>query len=134
MKTDNVIFEDFAEYWSHTKLLSPEQRDIIFNSLPEAQQKMIQKSYHEGAWEDIFMRNHLDKCLDDLKNNHDLDILAIKTQVLSGHSHFMKLSDWVFLENIFKDYDSYHTQYIFGGINIEHLDDNAILITKKREN
>jgi hypothetical protein len=49
MSTKSLVFESFSEYWYFTGCLDKEQRDIIFQSLPQNQQKKIKKSYHNGG-------------------------------------------------------------------------------------
>jgi len=117
--SSEVVFSDFAEYWHFVKSINKTQRDIIFNSLPADQQENLQSSYEDGGWEDIFMRNQIDKDIDNLKKDYNVDILSIRSKVLSGRSHFMKLSDWSIVNEIFGVYQSRHSDYVLGGLHAE---------------
>jgi len=132
MSTEKIIFKDFTEYWFYVKNLSKEQRDTIFNSLSGNQQKTLREYYQTGGWEDLFMRNTLDKMLDDLVKNYNIDLLSIKIKVLSGKSQTVDASKWAFVIDLFKDFDNKHTSYIFGGVDIEPLDDSRLML-KRRE-
>jgi hypothetical protein len=125
---NNDVFADFAEYWFYAKYLDKSQRDTIFNSLSSEQQKNIQKSYHVCGWEDVFMRNHVDKRLDELKEEYNIDLLRIKYKVLSGKSHFMKKKDWDFIVDVFMEYDKKHTKYIFEGIDVSVENKDTVLL------
>jgi len=125
-----AVFLNFSEYWHFVKPLEKTQRDIVFNSLPEEQQEVLQKSYHEEGWEDVFMRNQIDKVLDELKEKYNIDILYIRTKVISGKSHYMSSSDWDILLDKFSDYSENHISYIFGGLKISPESENAVLITR----
>jgi len=131
MSTEKIVFKDFTEYWHFVKNLNKEQRDVIFNSLSVDQQKFLQKLYQSGGWEDLFMRNTLDKILDDLIKNYNIDLLSIRSKVVSGKSHTMDKNKWTFIKDLFQDFDCYHTAYIFGGISVEVLDKSRLLLKHK---
>jgi len=131
MSTEKVIFKDFTEYWHFVKNVSKEQRDTIFNSLSSDQQKFLRERYQAGGWEDLFMRNTLDKMLDDLTKNYKIDLLSIRSKVISGKSYTIDKNKWTFVKDLFQDFDNFHISYIFGGIEIETLDDSRLLLKQK---
>lgn len=129
--TQKEIFNDFSEYWYFAKCLDESQRDIIFNSLPEEQQEKLQESYEKGGWEDVFIRNQTDKLLSELIEKYNIDILKVKTKVISGKSHYMSVRDWDIVVETFTPFEVDHTYYILGGLHADQVDDNTILITKE---
>jgi hypothetical protein len=133
MSAKSLIFENFSEYWYFTRCLDKDQRDILFQGLPSDQQKKIKRSYQKGGWEDLFIRNQTDKTLDEIKREYNIDMLYIRTKVLSGKSYYIKRSQWEFIVDMFKGYDKKHTDYIFEGIYTEPASDDAILLTSMFE-
>jgi len=131
MSTEKAIFKDFTEYWHFVKNLSKEQRDTIYNSLPNDQQKYLSKLYQLGGWEDLFIRNILDKILDDLVKNYNIDLLSIKTKVVSGKSCTIDKKNWALVIDLFQDFKPYHTAYIFGGIGVEPLNNSQVILKLK---
>ena len=127
-----IIFKDFSEYWYYVKNLDKEQRDTIFNSLPSNEQKKLQSLYNDEGWEDLFMRNTLDKISDDLRDNYNVNLLNIRINALKGKSQILDKSKWLFIMDLLKDFDEKHTNYILGGLDIEALDDSCIIIKKKK--
>jgi len=128
MKT---IFKDFAEYWSHIKPLSFSQRDTIFNNLSLSEQKRLKKSYMEEGWEDVEMRNILDGLIDNIKDDLNLDIIFIRTKVLSGKSFYIKKAQWDFIYDVFKQFNKRHSYYVIGDIEPEIVNNETILLKKK---
>lgn len=131
MASQKVIFKDFTEYWYYAKKLSKEQRDTIFNSLSSNQQKKLKEMYCDGGWEDLFMRDVLDKILDDLKKNYDIDLLALKIKVLKGKKQNIEKNKWILITELFEDFDSKHTNYIFGGMTAEVINESYVILKKK---
>jgi len=131
MSTEKIVFKDFTEYWHFVKNISKEQRDTIFNSLSTDQQKFLRELYQSGGWEDLFMRNTIDKILDDLTKNYDIDLLLIRAKIIGGKSCTIDKNKWTFVKDLFQDFDYSHTAYIFGGIEVETLDDARLLLKQK---
>jgi len=131
MTSSQTIFKDFSEYWYYAKKLTKEQRDTIFNSLSSNQQKKLSSMYMEGGWEDVFMRDILDKMLDDLNKDYNINLLSIRIKVLKGKKQNIEKNKWALITEMFGDYDAKHTNYIFGGIKSEVINEQYICLTKK---
>lgn len=110
------VFKNFAEYWHYVKPLSEEQRKTIADSLTKAEQRSLQVSYKKGGWEDLFMRNQCDKTLDAIVEKFDIDLLLMRTQILSGRQKLMQKSFWEYVKTCFDGVPWQHISYIFDGI------------------
>jgi hypothetical protein len=131
MTAQQVIFKDFSEYWYYAKKLTKEQRDTIFNSLTTKQQEKLSSMYHDEGWEDVFMRDTLDKLLDDVKKDCGTDLLAMRIKILKGKRQNIEKNKWTFITETFGDFDPKHTNYIFGGIEAEIINEQYVMLTKK---
>lgn len=125
------VFKDFSEFWYYTKELSDNQRDIIFNSLPVKHQKAIQRAYHVGGWEDLFIRNEIDERIDKIKKEMKFDVIYMRCHVVMGKSYYIKKSLWQYINDLFCDFPDKHKQYIFGGIKYQEVNEQTILVLKE---
>ena len=126
----DIIFKDFNEFWSYTKFLNSYQRDIIYSNLPQEERDLIGRSYHNGCWEDLFMRNKLDDIIDGLQKDFNINLIEIRIKVLKGKCHYMKKAEWNFINDILSSYPEKHTEYILGGVNVEDVDNKTICLIR----
>ena len=130
------LFENFSEFWKHVRILDDTQREIIFSSLPKDEQEDIQSSYDKGGWEDLFMRNKLDKLLDKIKKDTGLDLIDIRCRVVTKNkSVYINKDQWNHIynlvhESVAKDKKS-HLNYILGGMKATEENKETILLIKK---
>ena len=127
---ENTIFRNFAEYWCYAKWFTEHQRDIILSSLDDKQRKNFISSYKNGGWEDLVIRDEIDRKIDSLKKDIDIDLLACRCKVMSGKSVPMKKENWECIKKMFKNYKASHTYYVLGGMKAEKLDEQEILLVK----
>jgi len=130
-KTERTIFKDFAEYWFYAKWMNIGQRDAILSSLPKSQYAKLMKSYKDGGWEDLTVRNEIDKIVDDIKKDIDLDIISIRCKIMNGKSVYLKKSQWDYVIDMLKSYKTHHTFYVLGNILSQEIDGKTVLLTKK---
>lgn len=130
MVRQSFVFADFGEYWFFAKVLTENQRDIIFNTLSEEEQSHLKKSYKDGGWEDVLIRNQIDNLLDILLEKHNINFLKIKAKVSSGKSHYIKLKDWELIMDMFSAFDTQHTYFLFNHINAHQETEDMVLLTK----
>ena len=131
-KEKQKVFENFPEFWRYTKFLEDFQRKILFSSLSADDQERIEKSYKTGGWDDLFHRNKLDEALDEIKKDLDIDVLSLRTKVLSGKSHYMKKSQWDYINDFLNTVSSgRHLDYIFGRIEAIEEYPGVILLTQR---
>lgn len=109
------VFDNFADYWSYAKHLTTKQRESILRSLPKAQRKAIDESYCKDGWEDLFIRNDLDKILDEIVKTTGWDLLSVRCKVLSGRDVFVSRLLWEDINRRFNSSSAKHLYYIFGG-------------------
>lgn len=131
-KQKRKIFENFQEFWKYTKFLEDFQRKILFSSLSAEDQKRIEASFKTGGWDDLFHRNKLDVALDEIKKDIDIDLLLIRARVLGGKSHYMKKSQWEYINDFLNTVShGRHLEYILSGIKAEEEYPGVILLTKQ---
>lgn len=124
-------FDGFQDYWQLTRNLEKFQRDILFDSLPKDQQKRLHKSYEDGGWEDLLMRNKLDATLAEIKKEVNQDLLAIRCRIFSGKCYYMKRSQWLYIQDRLAAVASKecHKEYVLGGIQAEIEGNDTVCLT-----
>lgn len=129
----NIMFNDFLNFWHFAKFLTKRQQKIIFNNLSCQERKNIQKTYKDGGWEDVFVRNNIDEIIDEIKNKYNYDILEIRTKVLSGKSVYLPKKFWDEITNKLSSFKAKHTSYVLGKLETEEcsVNKNVILIKIK---
>jgi hypothetical protein len=127
------VFKNFADYWHYVKHLSEEQLQTLASALSKSEQKFLKASYEKGGWEDLFMRNQCDKVLDYIKETYGVDLLLIRSKVLSGKDQLIQKSFWIYIKSRFEKVTWHHISYIFDGIMDEPSDDPDYLRLKKYE-
>ena len=130
------MFESFQDFWRYARVLDDSQREIIFSSLSQDEQKEIQSSYDKGGWEDLFMRNKLDKLLDKIKKDTGLDLVDIRCRVvLRNKSFYVNKNQWNHIYELVNSgvdkEKKRHIEYILGGIKASEETKDTILLTKK---
>jgi len=125
------VFINFEEYWYYAKLLTIDQREVLLNSLNSSQRKQLMSSYRNGGWEDLVIRNEIDKIIDNIKKDINIDLIQNRCNIVKGRSISIKKSQWEYIQDIFKKYKECHTNYILAGIKAEELDDHMVLLVKE---
>lgn len=130
MKTQ--VFKSFEEYWSYAKFFTVHQRDILLSNLPSEQRQKLMRSYQDGGWEDLVVRNELDGVLDVIKEDIDVDLLQVRCSILLKRKKIkLDKAKWDYVQDVFGRYKKNHIQYIFGGITAEKINNNTILLVKE---
>ena len=127
-----VIFKDFQEYWFYAKGFSKNQRDIILSNLNKSQIEQLKASYYEGGWDDLEIRNEIDKKIDTIQKNYGINLINVHCEVLKGKSFLMKKDHWESISDMFKKCDPKHVRHILGKVKVEKLDDNMVLLVKEK--
>lgn len=132
MIKNNYIFKNFIEYWHFTRNLSEKQRKVIFDCLPDNQQKVLNTSYISGAWEDVICRNAIDKIIIKLEQVYNCNIINIRCKVLSGKSVYVSKEFWEVLNEKIRKYKLKHINYLISGIEAIECEKNrdVVFITK----
>lgn len=126
------IFNNFEEYWSYARFFTVHQRDILLSNLPTEQRQYLMKSYMDGGWEDLVMRNELDAMLDIVREDTSLDLLQIRCQVLLRKKKIvLEKSQWDYIQDVFCRFKQSHIQYIFGGVVAENRSRDTVLLVKE---
>jgi len=138
MKTSKELvdhFDGFQDYWHLVKSLNEFQRDTLFSSLPKDQQERLFKSFIDGGWEDLFMRNKLDKLVEDIKKEINQDLINIRCRLFMGKCHYMKLSEWKYIKDRLSECASKpkHLQYLLSGIKVELEGEDTVCLTFSKD-
>lgn len=110
----------FANWWSANKDKPSQERHKHFSSLPLQKQSAILKSFVEEKWIEYFYMNELDKISDQIKNQYNIDLLALRINVQNNKTYYkIRKSVWDTIEKKIRYYDGYcNTDLYLGGIKI----------------
>ena len=125
-----IIFKNFSEYWSQVRQLSQKQRDILFSSFNKDQQNILINSFKNEGWDDLFFRNQIDKCLDDISKNHGIDMLKVRCNALKGKPFIIKKDLWNIFISQMKGIEERHKTYVLSGIKITPYNRETLIIEK----
>lgn len=129
----NNVFKNFEDFWSKTRHLCKKDREKILDTLSFSERKSLVKSYKEGGWEDVEMRNNIDRILKQIKKDIGIDLLFIRTKVILGNSVYIKKAQWDYICDIFKEYKEKHTYYVLGNIIAQEENNDTILLLSKNK-
>lgn len=115
---DTKLFSCFADFWQLTQDLDYFQFRKIIQSLPEEEQDFLLIDMKKGQWEDLLIRNRIDKLIDSIKAEDDVDLLDIRRKVIKGKSQYINKRVWdKFITALFDiSEDSSHFNYVIGNI------------------
>ena len=115
---DVKVFANFSEYWHYAKHLTDKQRQALLRSLPKEQREKLQQEYLNEGWEDLFMRNKMDKILSQIEKEFGWNLIHVRCLVLKGRPVYVKRTFWEFINNKFSGFSARHIYYIFGGYRV----------------
>lgn len=109
---------DFPKYWAKAKKMTMEGREKYFLAFPKKEREAIRKSYFEGRWKDLFLKNQIDQLCDTIKQLYDIDLLDMRIKITSKKERFTIPKDiWDDITEQFSEYDNcFDLDAIFGGI------------------
>lgn len=95
-----------------------ENREKYFLAFPKKDREAIRKSYFEGRWKDLFLKNQIDQLCDTIKQLYDIDLLDMRIKITSKKERFTIPKDiWDDITEQFSEYDNcFDLDTIFGGI------------------
>ena len=102
--TKKSIFKDFSEWWYYARILTEDQRSLLFDHLQEGEKKILENSYTKEGWEDVFCQNEIESLLDNLKEKYKYDIIDIRSKVLRGKSVYLPTKFWEVLQEGLNQY------------------------------
>jgi hypothetical protein len=123
-----VIFKNFSEFWCCTKSLTEVNRKIIFDCLPSEQRERIQSSYNNEGWDDLMMRNYVDKCVDNMVQTFGINMICVRSNVIKGKPFIIRKKQWDFFYKMVKEVDKKHKDYVLGGIKITPINKETFII------
>lgn len=126
----NIVFKNFGEFWHYTKTLSEDQIAVLFHVLPEDEQKELKKSYSHNGWDDLFKRNEIDRALDEIKKQIDIDMLYIRCKIHLKKSHYMSRKNYNYVMNILDRFDKKYLEYVIGNIDVVDINSETVLLIK----
>jgi len=129
------IFSNFTDFWKHTFHLKKHQRDKLFNSLNSHQKKILNSSYEKEFWEDLFSRNKVDKIIDEIRSQINIDLFDVQRKISNNKSVYLSSEDWSKIKNKFnknvkgaKYYD-----FIIGNIRSIEINDETVLLVSNQK-
>lgn len=129
----NTVFQSFAEYWYYARFLTDKQKELLFKSFSDTEKEGIMTSYIKDGWSDLFVRNSIDKIIDEIKDATKYDLLEIRAKVLMGKSVYIPKSLWQMIIESLHPYEKNATQYVIGDIHAvkSSANPNVVLLTKE---
>ena len=128
VKMDSFIFKDFSEYYHYCRHLNPEQSIAISNNLSKNERDMLQKSCSDGKWEDIIVRNEINKKVDFIKDEYNIDLIENRFKVRSGKSVYIKEEVWNYVLEEIGEYDYKHVGFLLEGIIAKKVNEETAKI------
>ncbi len=110
------VFKNYSEYIYYTRALSTEQKEIIFKSLKEKDRKNVIKSYMDGGWADVTVRDSIDYIIDNIKEKFGYDIMDIRFKALNNKSTYLPIYIWNLLLKELNSFSYESTYFVVGGI------------------
>jgi len=133
---NNLIFDNFSDYWYYVRNFSHRQRKLISENLSINEQKKLKDSYNRGGWDEVFFRDSIFKILDQIKDEYDYDVIDIKCKVLSGKSVYVPTIYWLTVKNELGRFQDKHISFAIGGIKAIECEENkeVTLLVRDKEN
>ena len=122
---DDRVFKDFREYWHYTKSLDKNHRDLIFASLQQGQQDTLRASYRRGGWEDVIVRDTVNRAVDGIKKEFGYDMISVRCRVMAGKSVYMPRIVWEHFNQEMQKFSAEHALFVTGGIRAVACKQNA---------
>jgi hypothetical protein len=128
---DSFIFRDFSEYYHYIRHLSSSQKEKILSSLSRREAKNLENSFRLGGWEDLLIRNDLDKKVSNFKKKYNFDLLNSRIKVMSKKSVYLDKIIWEEIIKEISEFEDKHSSYLIGGIDAVNIDPKTVLLIKK---
>lgn len=123
-----LIFKDFGEYWYFAKYLSIEQRHTIFDSLSHNQKRLLNDSFKDGEWEDVFSRNIINELVVEFENQYNVNLISVKCKVMKGKSVYLPKHVWNDALELLSQFKSKHILFVLGGIRAVECSKNKDVV------
>jgi hypothetical protein len=133
---NNSYFENFAEFYSLTRILDGRQRADLLKSLPADERERLAKARKSEGWDDLFVQNEVDALIDSVNKDFGEDLILMRIKVMGGAAVPIRRAFWQYITDIFSDFPQIHTRLVFGGIRVVDKGDspNVFLVSKWRNN
>ncbi len=111
----------FKLYWDEYSNRTTEERRQYFNSLDKADRQQLLKSFFDEGWYELFMQNLIDKSLDHIKRQFEIDLLDMRIKaVREGKVFLISKEIWDAIEHeIFQYANCCNIDVYFGGLLVE---------------
>jgi hypothetical protein len=126
----NIVFNNFLDYWKYAKKITEKQREILFSNFSKEQQNILLSSFKDEGWDDLFFRNLVDTCLNEMKELYGLDMLKIKCNAIKGKPFIIKKEQWNYFNSMLKRVDNKHKIYVLGNIKATPYNKSTLIIEK----
>lgn len=124
----NKVFRNFEEFVSLTRPLDIHQRKILIESLPKTERDALLLHWKSEGWEDLFVRNEIDKIINNIRKEFDEDLILIRIQIKDGNIRKVRKVFWNKICSLLDKYSEEQKAYALEGIEFEVLDDEWILL------
>lgn len=112
--------DEFGIWWDIFKDKTKEERLVNYNSLSDDKQIKLRQSFIYDGWCYLFCQNHIDRCLDIIKDRYDIDLIDLRIKAIKFNKVFLiDRFDWELIEDMIIEYEPlFNSEIIFGGLKV----------------
>lgn len=106
----------FGSYWLDYSRKTLEERSSYFNSLSRSDRLNLIKSFWESGWKDLIIHNFISQFLDNLKEQHNIDVYNIRVAAIKHNRVFLIEKDiWDSLLDTLNSFKQFYDISLFIG-------------------
>lgn len=129
----SLVFNDYGEYFHHTKSLTPYQKNKLFDSFNKELKSMLEASYIEDGWRDLVDANLLEQKVELIKKHFNKDLYEIRIKINKGLKVRVKDVFWNFVKQELSEVSDLRKEPLIGRIKCSHdPNDRKWIILEKR--
>lgn len=107
----------FGEFWADFGHLPLQDRREYYDSLTRRQRCELLHSFYADEWFDLFVRNHLDKSISQIKQRFGIDLIDLRINAIKNHKiYLIERNVWDSIEQIINEFDDFDTTLFVGGL------------------
>ena len=110
----------FEEFWTSFGHLPLQNRREYYDSLTRIQRHKLLHSFYSDGWFDLFVRNHVDKTILNIKDSFGIDLIELRINAIKNRKvHLIEREVWDRIEQLLSEcgeLDSFDSSLFVGGL------------------